>query len=60
MERVWRTMNMHILMFVCWSQIIARAFVVYVLEQMFGKCPDLVLLSVYKPTEINWLLMNTM
>lgn len=51
---------MHILMFVCWSQIIARAFVVYVLEQMFGKCPDLVLLSVYKPTEINWLLMNTM
>lgn len=30
---------------VCWNHIIARAFVVYVLEQMSGKCPGLVLLS---------------
>ena len=46
MERVWRTMNLHIPVLVCWSQIIARAFVVCVLEQKSGKCPDLVLLSV--------------
>lgn len=39
-------MNLHVPVFVCRSQTIARAFVVYVLEQMSGKSPGFVLLSV--------------